>query len=159
GRAGAARAPRGRPRRGPAAAMVVRVRGLQAAAHLNDMQGMCMGFDEEKGRWHVQLENGDLKALKPDNFVPVMGSGGPDLTLEGGRVVHVPVGSVAHLSSTENEDGELLREVLVRDLEHFCEHTGVSAELHILEARLLCHDDSYPSLAFVRVIDVDECCV
>ncbi|CAK0795307.1 unnamed protein product, partial [Prorocentrum cordatum] len=95
GRAGAARAPRGRPRRGPAAAMVVRVRGLQAAAHLNDMQGMCMGFDEEKGRWHVQLENGDLKALKPDNFVPVMGSGGPDLTLEGGRVVHVPVGSVA----------------------------------------------------------------
>jgi len=113
--------------------MVVRVRGLQSAAHLNDLQGICTGFDETKGRWLVQLENGETKALKPDNVLPVLGTSGPDVVLEGGRVVHVPLGRVSLLNTKETEDGEILRVVFQRDLDMFCQLHEVQAELNIVE--------------------------
>eukprot|EP00747_Dinoflagellata_sp_TGD_P207977 gnl/TRDRNA2_/TRDRNA2_81504_c0_seq1.p1 gnl/TRDRNA2_/TRDRNA2_81504_c0~~gnl/TRDRNA2_/TRDRNA2_81504_c0_seq1.p1 ORF type:complete len:191 (+),score=44.87 gnl/TRDRNA2_/TRDRNA2_81504_c0_seq1:42-614(+) len=105
--------------------MVVRIRGLQAAPQLNGMQAVCRGFDDERGRWHVQLENGEFKALKPDNLLPVIEVPAPDVVLDQGAIVHVPLGRVALLSKLEDD----VRENLQSDLRCLGSKTGVEAEL------------------------------
>jgi len=50
---------------------VVSLTGLVGAAHLNGCRGTCERWDESVGRWHVRLPDGKIKALKPDNLVPL----------------------------------------------------------------------------------------
>lgn len=47
------------------------IRGLCSAAakHLNDQVGTLSAFDVAAGRWKVRLEDGGLKAIKPENLV------------------------------------------------------------------------------------------
>lgn len=42
--------------------------GLTGAVELNGAEGTLTQWDEEKGRWCVQLRSGEVKALKPDNL-------------------------------------------------------------------------------------------
>jgi len=44
----------------------IRVQGLQNARELNGMQGTCQHF--EQGRWRVQLQDGNVKNVKPENL-------------------------------------------------------------------------------------------
>jgi hypothetical protein len=44
----------------------IRVQGLQNARELNGMQGTCQHF--EQGRWRVQLRDGNVKNVKPENL-------------------------------------------------------------------------------------------
>lgn len=83
--------------------MAVRLRGLQAAPQLNGQLGVCQGdFDESRGRWQVLLVNGEEKAVKPDNLLPVLESG-VDISLNAGRTLHITMGRVAVLDAMEEE--------------------------------------------------------
>eukprot|EP00928_Gymnodinium_smaydae_P012085 TRINITY_DN14399_c0_g5_i1.p1 TRINITY_DN14399_c0_g5~~TRINITY_DN14399_c0_g5_i1.p1 ORF type:complete len:492 (+),score=53.68 TRINITY_DN14399_c0_g5_i1:62-1537(+) len=46
----------------------VEVHSLTGAVELNGQFGTCSEWNDEKGRWHVRLLNGDVKALKPENL-------------------------------------------------------------------------------------------
>jgi len=50
--------------------VTVVISGLKGAAELNGKEGKCKDWNEEKGRWNVQLPGGELKALKPENLRP-----------------------------------------------------------------------------------------
>merc|ERR1740121_850089 len=54
---------------------VVRLQGL-SAAELNGRKGRCISFNQETGRWTVDLGDGQ-KALKIDNLVPAPGEKPP----------------------------------------------------------------------------------
>jgi len=45
----------------------VQLHGLVGAAGLNGMAGLLRSFDAEVGRWHVELANGETKAVRPEN--------------------------------------------------------------------------------------------
>ena len=47
---------------------------MAQATHLNGLLGVCKGYDAERGRWEVILENGDSKAVKNDNVLQARGS-------------------------------------------------------------------------------------
>eukprot|EP00927_Polykrikos_kofoidii_P058449 TRINITY_DN5297_c0_g1_i1.p1 TRINITY_DN5297_c0_g1~~TRINITY_DN5297_c0_g1_i1.p1 ORF type:complete len:1029 (-),score=202.14 TRINITY_DN5297_c0_g1_i1:321-3407(-) len=59
----------------PAAALQpgvsVRIVGLQGASHLNGSIAKCVELVGSTGRWRVCLDNGDIKAVKPDNLTIV----------------------------------------------------------------------------------------
>lgn len=46
----------------------VRLHGLQGACHLNGELGCCQQWDEDKGRWLVQLQSGEVKSLMSHNL-------------------------------------------------------------------------------------------
>lgn len=46
----------------------VRVDGLVGAAHLNGLAGVLQHFDDKTLRWHVELPNGETKAMKSENL-------------------------------------------------------------------------------------------
>lgn len=48
---------------------VVRLKDLTGAAELNGRRGRCISFDNETGRWKIDLGDGH-KNLKPDNLRP-----------------------------------------------------------------------------------------
>mmetsp|Transcript_67071 Transcript_67071/g.106155 ORF Transcript_67071/g.106155 Transcript_67071/m.106155 type:complete len:449 (-) Transcript_67071:155-1501(-) len=48
---------------------IARVQGLQGAKHLNGSLVTCERWDAQKQRWTVRLENGEEKALKPENLL------------------------------------------------------------------------------------------
>jgi len=48
--------------------VVVVVHGLTGATELNGQRGVCEHWDEDAGRWSVQLHSGGLKAVKPVNL-------------------------------------------------------------------------------------------
>ncbi|CAJ1331209.1 unnamed protein product [Effrenium voratum] len=102
----------------------VRLRGLQAT-HLNGMHGVCKGYDEDKGRWEVILENGESKAIKNDNLLQVL-EPGTDIQLQGGQVLHVTIGRVSVLNSMEQED----KDALFQDIDQFCMTHEVRTELN-----------------------------
>ena len=104
----------------------VRLRGLQAAPQLNDLLGLCKGFDEGRGRWLVELASGEEKAVKNDNVLTQL-EPGATLMLERNCVAHVTVGSVASLRALEDED----REYLDSDLAQFAEKFDVRTEINI----------------------------
>eukprot|EP00931_Biecheleriopsis_adriatica_P048437 TRINITY_DN27984_c0_g1_i1.p1 TRINITY_DN27984_c0_g1~~TRINITY_DN27984_c0_g1_i1.p1 ORF type:complete len:216 (+),score=52.43 TRINITY_DN27984_c0_g1_i1:61-648(+) len=106
----------------------VRLRGLQAAAHLNGQLALCKGYDEDRGRWLVQLETGEEKAIKNDNILQML-EPGTDITLEKGAIMHVTIGRVSVLNSMEEED----KQNLFADLEHFSSAHEVRAELNCPE--------------------------
>lgn len=54
---------------------VVRLKGL-SAAELNGRKGRCISFNQENGRWTVDLGDGQ-KALRIDNLVPAPGEKPP----------------------------------------------------------------------------------
>eukprot|EP00930_Biecheleria_cincta_P078841 TRINITY_DN66440_c0_g1_i1.p1 TRINITY_DN66440_c0_g1~~TRINITY_DN66440_c0_g1_i1.p1 ORF type:complete len:213 (+),score=45.82 TRINITY_DN66440_c0_g1_i1:40-639(+) len=80
----------------------VRLRGLQSAAHLNGALGLSKGYNEEKGRWLVQLANGEEKAVKFDNVLQTLEPGTciypPS---EGGRALHVTIGLVTVIKNMD----------------------------------------------------------
>jgi len=47
--------------------MEIHVHGLVSAAHLNGMPGICERWDEETGRWIVQMQDGVFRKLRPVN--------------------------------------------------------------------------------------------
>eukprot|EP00933_Yihiella_yeosuensis_P025322 TRINITY_DN19670_c0_g1_i1.p1 TRINITY_DN19670_c0_g1~~TRINITY_DN19670_c0_g1_i1.p1 ORF type:complete len:733 (+),score=151.90 TRINITY_DN19670_c0_g1_i1:196-2199(+) len=49
----------------------VRLTGLKAAAALNGSTGILEKFDSSSERWEVKLEAGDIKAIRPDNLIPL----------------------------------------------------------------------------------------
>eukprot|EP00435_Cladocopium_sp_Y103_P057177 s2238_g19.t1 len=102
----------------------IRLRGLQAT-HLNGLLGVCKGFDEERGRWEVILENGDSKAVKNDNVLQVLDPG-TDIIMEGGSVLHVTIGRVSVLNQMEQEDKELLH----KEVDQFSMTHEVRTELN-----------------------------
>ena len=59
------------------AGMALQLRGLKAAPNLNGAQGVCQRFSEEQGRWIIQLENGEEKAVKLDNLILVRKTSAP----------------------------------------------------------------------------------
>ncbi|CAE7529066.1 unnamed protein product [Symbiodinium natans] len=114
----------------------VRLRGLQAAAHLNGHLAVCKGFDEEKGRWLVQLENGEEKAIKNDNILQVL-EPGTCISLKNGEVLHITIGRVSVLNQMEDE----VREALLSDMDQF-------SMTHELRAELNC-PDGWPQFSVV----------
>lgn len=56
---------------------VVRLKGLSSAA-LNGRKGRCISFNQENGRWTVDLGDGQ-KALRIDNLVPAPGEKPPTI--------------------------------------------------------------------------------
>eukprot|EP00931_Biecheleriopsis_adriatica_P114949 TRINITY_DN90815_c0_g1_i1.p2 TRINITY_DN90815_c0_g1~~TRINITY_DN90815_c0_g1_i1.p2 ORF type:complete len:143 (+),score=31.32 TRINITY_DN90815_c0_g1_i1:39-431(+) len=46
------------------------IHGLKGAADLNGKEATVKTWDADKGRWTVQLQGGDFKALKPENLQP-----------------------------------------------------------------------------------------
>lgn len=48
--------------------VVVVVHGLTGATELNGQRGVCECWDENAGRWSVQLHSGGLKAVRPGNL-------------------------------------------------------------------------------------------
>mmetsp|Transcript_21154 Transcript_21154/g.66315 ORF Transcript_21154/g.66315 Transcript_21154/m.66315 type:complete len:177 (+) Transcript_21154:130-660(+) len=48
---------------------VVRIHSLTGATYLNGRKGRCISFDNETGRWKVDLGD-EFKSLKPANFTP-----------------------------------------------------------------------------------------
>mmetsp|Transcript_61704 Transcript_61704/g.139221 ORF Transcript_61704/g.139221 Transcript_61704/m.139221 type:complete len:305 (+) Transcript_61704:111-1025(+) len=57
---------------------VVRLKGLNGAAHLNGRKGRCLQFDTESGRWTVDLGD-ERKSLKVENLTPAPGEKPPTL--------------------------------------------------------------------------------
>lgn len=55
---------------------VVKLRDLAGAAELNGRTGRCISFDQDSGRWKVDLGDG-YKSLKVDNLVPAPGEKPP----------------------------------------------------------------------------------
>mmetsp|Transcript_84730 Transcript_84730/g.218381 ORF Transcript_84730/g.218381 Transcript_84730/m.218381 type:complete len:305 (+) Transcript_84730:75-989(+) len=55
---------------------VVRLHSLTSASHLNGRLARCLTFDNETGRWKVDLGD-EHKSLKPDNFTPAPGEKPP----------------------------------------------------------------------------------
>jgi len=51
----------------------VRLDGLVGAAHLNGATGVLHHFNHQTQRWHVELLNGETKAVRPEN-VEVLGA-------------------------------------------------------------------------------------
>eukprot|EP00928_Gymnodinium_smaydae_P072980 TRINITY_DN56257_c0_g1_i1.p1 TRINITY_DN56257_c0_g1~~TRINITY_DN56257_c0_g1_i1.p1 ORF type:complete len:204 (+),score=51.82 TRINITY_DN56257_c0_g1_i1:161-772(+) len=114
----------------------VRLRGLQGAAHLNGLLALCKGFDEQKGRWLVELEGGDEKAVKNDNILTTV-EPGSTLLLERGCVAHVTVSRASWLAEMEEE----ARESLEGDFAAFSERMDVRAEWNTV--------DGWPQLSVV----------
>eukprot|EP00434_Breviolum_minutum_P044997 symbB.v1.2.040256.t1/scaffold7091.1/size13379/1 len=102
----------------------VRLRGLQAT-HLNGLLGVCKGFDEERGRWEVILENGESKAVKNDNVLQVL-EPGTDIVMDNGNVLHVTIGRVSVLNQMEEED----RNNLYQEVDQFSMTHEVRTELN-----------------------------
>jgi len=48
---------------------VIRIKGLTGATELNGRKGRCISFDQENGRWKIDLGNG-YKNIKIENLVP-----------------------------------------------------------------------------------------
>lgn len=46
----------------------VRLFGLQAAPHLNGLQGVCERWDWTGGRWRVRMQSGGFKSVKAENL-------------------------------------------------------------------------------------------
>jgi len=46
----------------------VKVSGLQQAGELNGQKGTCRSWNAETQRWKVQLDNLQLKSIKPQNL-------------------------------------------------------------------------------------------
>eukprot|EP00931_Biecheleriopsis_adriatica_P054728 TRINITY_DN32237_c0_g1_i1.p1 TRINITY_DN32237_c0_g1~~TRINITY_DN32237_c0_g1_i1.p1 ORF type:complete len:231 (+),score=35.56 TRINITY_DN32237_c0_g1_i1:92-784(+) len=46
----------------------VHVKGLEQAVALNGRRGSLLNFDSESGRWQVDLGDGTVKAIRPDNL-------------------------------------------------------------------------------------------
>lgn len=46
----------------------VLLQNLETAPSLNGQKGVCQEFVAETGRWNVRLQNGELKAFKPENL-------------------------------------------------------------------------------------------
>eukprot|EP00927_Polykrikos_kofoidii_P077140 TRINITY_DN74115_c0_g1_i1.p1 TRINITY_DN74115_c0_g1~~TRINITY_DN74115_c0_g1_i1.p1 ORF type:complete len:214 (-),score=38.39 TRINITY_DN74115_c0_g1_i1:264-860(-) len=107
---------------------VVRIRGLQSAAHLNGTLALCKGFNEENGRWLLELASGEEKAIKNDNILSTV-EPGSTLMLERGCVAHVTIGQISALDSMEVET----RESLDHDFGDFCEKHGVRAEFNTVD--------------------------
>jgi len=47
----------------------VKIHDLKSATQLNGLPGTLRKFSDETGRWQVELDNGEVKALKPENLV------------------------------------------------------------------------------------------
>jgi len=45
------------------------IHGLMGDSKLNGVEGTCKWFQEDKGRWVVELPTGEQKALKPSNLI------------------------------------------------------------------------------------------
>eukprot|EP00933_Yihiella_yeosuensis_P019009 TRINITY_DN15464_c1_g1_i1.p1 TRINITY_DN15464_c1_g1~~TRINITY_DN15464_c1_g1_i1.p1 ORF type:complete len:191 (-),score=51.79 TRINITY_DN15464_c1_g1_i1:288-860(-) len=114
----------------------IRLRGLQAAAHLNGQLGICKGYDESNARWLIQLESGEEKAVKNDNILQILDPG-TDITLNGGKVLHVTVGRVSIYNQMETGD----RDELLSDLEQM-------GTLHNVRAEVNC-PDGWPQMSVV----------
>lgn len=54
---------------GLAPGAIVLVDGLVNAQHLNGLEAVLSHFDSEKGRWYVNLQGGETKAMKPENLI------------------------------------------------------------------------------------------
>mmetsp|Transcript_66668 Transcript_66668/g.191609 ORF Transcript_66668/g.191609 Transcript_66668/m.191609 type:complete len:204 (+) Transcript_66668:46-657(+) len=104
------------------------IRGLKGAAELNDQLALCKGFVEDTGRWLVELETGEEKAVKNDNLLTTLDPGAT-LLLERGCVAHVTVGRTAVWNSMEEEN----RESLHADLATFGGKFEVRTELNVVE--------------------------
>jgi len=72
----------------------VRLHGLKNAPELNGLHGTCLSF--ENGRWRVQLQNGDVKDVKPEN-----------LRLINTYSVNIPSSFGSDVKVTLNADGQL----------------------------------------------------
>lgn len=55
---------------------VVRLRGLQGGPQLNGRKGRCLTFDQERGRWKIDLGD-EHKAIRPENLEPALGEKPP----------------------------------------------------------------------------------
>jgi len=49
----------------------VKIQGIKAKPELNGLMGTLIAFDAEKGRWQVQLPDGEKKLFKEDNLLHV----------------------------------------------------------------------------------------
>jgi len=62
----------------------VRLTGLTGAPHLNGESGKLQCFDVGSGRWTVRLADGDVKAIKCSNLLPLLVSDGHHGASRGG---------------------------------------------------------------------------
>merc|ERR1712187_489034 len=46
----------------------VRIHSLEGAIEFNRKEAVCERWDPVKRRWHVRLDSGEVKALRPDNL-------------------------------------------------------------------------------------------
>ncbi|CAK9070365.1 unnamed protein product [Durusdinium trenchii] len=92
------------------------------------MVKVCKGFDEDKGRWEVVLENGEAKAVKNDNVLQVL-EPGTDILMQNGSVLHVTIGRVSVLNQMEQEDRETW-ELLQKEVDQFSMTHEVRTELN-----------------------------
>mmetsp|Transcript_75966 Transcript_75966/g.197650 ORF Transcript_75966/g.197650 Transcript_75966/m.197650 type:complete len:470 (+) Transcript_75966:64-1473(+) len=105
---------------------IVRLTGLQSAAHLNGELGIALRFEESNSRWLVRLRDGDGKQLRPQNLEGLEGAGGRVLCFWGdarwsraqllGEIAkgdwglcHANIGDLAvpHTECWKNTDGRL----------------------------------------------------
>jgi len=70
--------------------ITIRIDGLTGAVHLNGTKGILVSFDTDAQRWHVQLQGGDTKALRPENLLRLAQASS---TAVGSRRVPTPTGA------------------------------------------------------------------
>jgi len=50
----------------------VRVSGIQSRPELNGQRGVCVQYDEKKGRWDVRLDDGEVVSLKEISLTAIV---------------------------------------------------------------------------------------
>merc|ERR1712150_316215 len=86
------------------------------------------GFDEDKGRWLLELESGEEKAVKNDNILNMI-EPGTTLLLERGCVAHITVRNATELNSMEYDQ----RQELDEDLARFAQQHDLRTELNVVD--------------------------
>ena len=56
----------------PTSGAAVRVSGIQSRPELNGQRGVCMQYDEKKGRWEVRLDGGEVISVKESSLTTTM---------------------------------------------------------------------------------------